>query len=298
MDYKNAIRIIGITALAVFQSACSTRYLVKTYPAGAQVYTRDLTSNEKKLVGVSPVDIEGEAKLGDVFFVVVEKQNYKPKEILIRATDGETLAISAKLDPMSADEIEAQKVAEKKKDDDQKQPPQDPKKKEDDLKALIDEMKLRIALLENTTSFYKDAMFSARYVGNGQAKFDRDRNDKIVDNMFEAQQAITSKDYAKANKLIDEAIEKDEYLSQAWLLKGSLRYLQNDFQGAKQAWERCLKIDPYDKIAYTYLGKVYEKLGMPKLDRPAAALRYPASVVEIEKKKDAAAAVKGGKATP
>ena len=282
--------MIGIIALAMIQSACSTRYLVKTYPAGAQVYTRDLTSNEKKLVGVSPIDIEGEAKLGDVFFVVVEKQNYKPKEILVRASDGETLAINAKLDPMTPEEIDSQKLAEKKKDDDQKQPPQDPKKKEDDLKKLIEEMKLRIALLENTTSFYKDAMFSSRFMGNGQAKFDRDQNDKIVDNMFEAQQAIASKDYAKANKLIDDSLEKDEYLSQAWLLKGSLRYLQNDFQGAKQAWERCLKIDPYDKIAYTYLGKVYDKLNLPKLDRPAAALRYPASIVDIEKKNDAAAA--------
>ena len=280
-------------ALLATQFACSTRYLVKTYPAGAQVYTRDLTSNEKKLVGTTPVEIEGDAKLGDVFFVVVEKQNYKPKEILVRASEGETLAINAKLDPMTADEINAANtLAEKKKDDDKKpeqQPPQDPKKKQDDL---IEELKMRVALLENTTSFYKDAMFSARFMGNGQAKFDRDRNDKVVDNMFQAQQAIAAKDYARANKLIDDTLEQDEYLSQAWLLKGSLRYLQNDFAGAKQAWERTLKIDPYDKIAYTYLGKVYEKMGMPRLDRPAAAMRYPASLVDIEKKKAEADAKK------
>ena len=161
-----------------------------------------------------------------------------------------------------------------------------PKKKKDkDLEDLIEELKLRVALLENTTSFYKDAMFSSRFMGNGQAKFDRDKNDKVIDNMFQAQQAITAKDYPRANQLIDDALEKDEYLAQAWLLKGSLRYLQNDFQGAKNAWERCLKIDPYDKIAYNYLGRVYEKLGLPKLDKPAAALRYPASTVDIEKKK-------------
>jgi tetratricopeptide (TPR) repeat protein len=83
-----------------------------------------------------------------------------------------------------------------------------------------------------------------------------------------------------------DAIEKDEYLSQAWLLKGSLRYLQNDMKGAKLAWERCLKIDPYDKVAYSYLAKVYEKLGIARLDKPAAAFRYPASTLEIESKKD------------
>ena len=186
---------------------------------------------------------------------------------------------------MTPDEIEAGKLAKKEDDKKDQQPPQDPKKKEDDLKKLIEEMKLRIALLENTTSFYKDAMFSSRFTGNGQAKFDRDKNDKVIENMFFAQQAITSHDYTKANQLIDDALEKDEYLAQAWLLKGSLRYLQNDFQGAKQAWERCLKIDPYDKIAYNYLGRVYEKLGLPKLDKPAAALRYPASQVDIERKK-------------
>lgn len=284
MRASQMISALSLFCLVALGWGCSTRYLVKTYPAGAQIYTRDLTTNEKKLIGVSPVEIEGEAKLGDVFFVVVEKQNYKPKEILVRATEGETLAINAKLDPMTAEEISAANaLADKKKEDEKppQQPPQDPKKK---LDELIEELKLRVALLENTTSFYKDAMFSARFAGNGQAKFDRDRNDKIVDNMFQAQQAITSKDYAKATKLIDDAIEQDEYLAQAWLLKGSLKYLQNDFTGAKQAWERCLKIDPYDKVAYNYLGKVYEKLGLPRLDRPAAALRYPAATVEIEKK--------------
>jgi tetratricopeptide (TPR) repeat protein len=286
---RTITRISGLTfAVALLISGCATHYTVKTYPAGAQVYTRDLTSNEKKLVGVSPVEIEGEAKLGDVFFLVVEKQNYRPKEILVRASEGETLAISAKLDPMTQEEMDnANKLA--KKEDDKKepqQPPQDPKKKKDkDLEELIEELKLRVALLENTTSFYKDAMFSSRFAGNGQAKFDRDRNDKVIDNMFQAQQAIAGKDFVRANKLIDDSIEQDEYLAQAWLLKGSLRYLQNDFQGAKAAWERCLKIDPYDKIAYNYLGRVYEKLGLPRLDRPAAALRYPASTVEIEKKK-------------
>jgi tetratricopeptide (TPR) repeat protein len=269
----------------VTMSGCASHYTVKTYPSGAQVYTRDLSTNEKKLIGVSPADISGEAKLGDVFFVVVEKQNYKSKEILVHASEGETLTINAKLDPMTSEELAA---SDKKKEDEKKpeqQPPQDPKKKDKDLEALIEELKLRVALLENTTTFYKDAMFSSRFSGNGQAKFDRDRNDQIIQTMFEAQQAITSRDYTRANTLIDNAIQKDEYLAQAWQLKGSLRYLQGDFGGAKQAWERCLKIDPYDKIAYSYLGRVHEKLGLPKLDKPAAGYRYPASLIEIEKKK-------------
>ena len=283
---KIITKSLGLIAVTALNFACSTHYSIKTYPAGAQVYTRDLNNNEKKLIGVSPTDISGDAKLGDVFFLVVEKQNYKTKEILIHASEGETLAINARLDPMSAEELDAaNKIAKKEDDKKPEQPPQDPKKKKDkDLEALIEELKLRVALLENTTTFYKDAMFSSRYMGNGQAKFDRDRNDKVVQNMFDAQQAITAKDYTRANKIIDEAIESDEYLSQAWLLKGSLRYLQNDLPGAKLAWERCLKIDPYDKIAYAYLGKVYEKMGIARLDKPAAGFRYPASLIDIDSK--------------
>ena len=69
--------------------------------------------------------------MGDVFFVVVEKQNYKTKEILVHASEGETLSINAKLDPMNAEELAANDI--KKKEDDKKpeQPPQDPKKKKD-----------------------------------------------------------------------------------------------------------------------------------------------------------------------
>ena len=52
----------------------------------------------------------------------------------------------------------------------------------------------------------------------------------------------------------------------------------NQFEAPKLA----LKIDRYDKIAYNYLGRVYEKLNLPRLDKPAAALRYPASLVDIE----------------
>lgn len=288
MNHQKLLKWAGFSGVAtsvLIFSGCASHYTVKTYPSGAQVYTRDLATNEKKLIGVSPADISGEAKLGDVFFVVVEKQNYKTKEILVHASEGETLTINAKLDPLNTEELAA---LDKKKEEEKKpeQPPQDPQKKKDkDLEALVEELKLRVALLENTTTFYKDAMFSSRFMGNGQAKFDRDRNDEVIQTMFEAQQAITSRDYVRANSLIDQAIQKDEYLAQGWQLKGSLRYLQGDLQGAKQAWERCLKIDPYDKIAYAYLGRVYEKLGIPRLDKPASGFRYPASLIDIEKKK-------------
>jgi len=75
--YKIFIFLILIFTLA----SCSGKYTVKTYPPKAKVYIRDLESKDKKLVGVSPVKIDEESELGDVFFLVFEKENYKEKEV-------------------------------------------------------------------------------------------------------------------------------------------------------------------------------------------------------------------------
>lgn len=270
--YKAAF--LSISCLLLL-SACGGKYMVRTYPTGAKVQVRDIQTKETKLVGLSPAEIPEENSFGDVFFVVLEKENFKKKEILVRAESGESLTISAQLDPLSPDEQGAGDG--QKKDQGQ---PQKKKPKKDEL----EELKLRVALLENTVSFYKDAMFSARYKGNGQAKFDRDQSDEIVEKLFQAQQAILGRNYDTANELIDEAIKKDEYLSKAWLLKGSLKFLQRDYEGARLAWERTLKMDPYNTEAYQYLSKVYKILGVNELPKKPAALRYPASQVEIDKR--------------
>lgn len=273
--------IATICATICGLTACSGKYLVRTYPSGAKVYTRDLASNEKKLIGISPVQLPEDSKLGDVFFLVFEKQSYKPKEVLVRVNEGESLTVSSRLDPASPGDS-ATDGGDKKDDKPPGGKPEE-KPKKDELQAIVEDLKLRVALLENTVSFYKDAMFSERYKGNGQAKFDRDRGDKVVENLFKAQQLIVNGKYDDALKLIDGALEQDEYLSNAWLLKGSLKFLQKDYKGARLAWERCLKMDPYNKVAYTYLNKVYEKLGLGSLPPTPAAMRYPAAQIEIEK---------------
>jgi tetratricopeptide (TPR) repeat protein len=268
----NTALVTGMLAAA----GCSGKYLVKTYPAGAKVYVRDIQTKENKLVGLSPVTVPEESTLGDVFFVTLEKENFKKKDVLVRVDSGESLTITARLDPLSPEELAEQNNGEGQG---QQQQPQD--KKKDDKKELED-LKLRVALLENTVGFYKDAMFSARFNGNGQAKFDRDRNDQVVEKLFQAQQATLRKNYDVALKMIDEALQQDEYMSKGWLLKGSIKYLQGDMQGARVAWERTLKIDPYNREAYQFLSKVYNRLGLGELPNKPAAMRYPAAEKEIE----------------
>ncbi len=277
--------------LSIF--GCSGKYLIKTYPAGAKVYLRDIKSNEKKLVGLSPAQIKEESGLGDVFFLVFEKQNYKEKEVMIRVNPGESLTVAAQLDPMINDgtTTDGKNGADSgKKDNEDKPPPGQPKSDEkkaemEKLKEEIADLNLRVALLENTTVLYKDAIFSARFQG-GPAKFDRDRNDNVIGYMFQAQQAIAGNQLGKAIALIDKAIELDEYVSQAWLLKGSVKYLQKDYSSARSAWERSLKLDPYNKIAFKYLNEVYKRMGDSPLVAPPADLRTPSSVLDINKRKN------------
>jgi tetratricopeptide (TPR) repeat protein len=282
-------QLLVLAVISIFNFGCSGKYLVKSYPAGAKVYLRDINSNEKRLVGLSPVQIKEESRLGDVFFLVFEKNNYKPKEVMIRVNEGESLSVAAQLDPLTADAAKEQAAAggdQGKGEPPPGQPPQGDKKEPKKIEELVEqvnELNLRVALLENTTSFYKDAMFSSRFQG-GPANFDRDRNDKVIGYMFQAQQAIVNAKYDEALGLVDKAINIDEYVSNAWLLKGSIKYLQNDYTGAKDAWERCLKIDPHNKIAYRYLSATYKRLGYAELPNKPEELRYPASNVEIDKR--------------
>ena len=149
-------------------------------------------------------------------------------------------------------------------------------------KKQLEEVKLRVALLENTISFYKDAMFSSRFKG-GMASYDRDKTDTTIQGLFNAQKLISLKKYREAIRSINKVLKDDEYNSNAWLLKGSTYYLMGSFSLAKKSWERCLQINPHDKVAYRYLNKVYGKMGIKSLPGKPAVLRYPASQVELEK---------------
>lgn len=267
---------------------CAGKYAIRSYPVGAKIYARDIQTQEKKLLGLSPLDITEENKLGDVFFLIFEKQNYREKEIMLKVNPGESLLISARLDPLTEAELAANSP-ENKNDENKPQPPK-PEEKEQELDkklkemlADINELKLRVALLENTASFTKDALFSPRLAGGSPAS-DRDRSDRVVGFVFEAQQSIMKNSYQEALKKLDEALKLDEYSNQAWLLKGSAHYLLKDYLNAKLSWERTLKLDPHNRVAYQYLSEVYKRLGIQDLPKSSADLRYPASQIEIERR--------------
>jgi tetratricopeptide (TPR) repeat protein len=263
-------------------SGCAGKYVVKSYPADAKLYMKDLRTSEKRLIGNTPTQIDEDPKLGEVFFLVLEKENYKTKEIMIKINEGESLSVAARLDPIIATD-QSDGNANKKKEDDKPQgsPKQDQAPK--DWQQEIADLKLRVALLENTASFTKDALFSSRLAGGLPAN-DRDRKENVVNYVFQAQKSIMKGSYEEALNQIDKALQLDDYSIHAWLLKGSAKYLKKDYPGAKVAWERTLKLDPYNKTAYSYLNNVYKLLKIePMVDSPDQ-LRYPAAANEIDRR--------------
>jgi tetratricopeptide (TPR) repeat protein len=280
----NNLYLTIFVSLSIFITGCGGKYFVKTFPAGAKVYLKDIQTQERKLIGTSPVEIQEESRLGSVFFLEFEKPNYATKEVMVKVNDGESLTVSARMDPLTGAEQAAELAKNTPKPEDDKkpqgQPPQDDKKKKLDE---MEDLKLRVALLENTVSFYKDAMFSARFKG-GPEKFDRDSSETVIGLLFQSQQAVAKRNFKQAGELIDKAIRMDEYSSNAWMLKGSVAYLQNDMDAAKVAWEKTLKIDPFNKIAYRYLNEVYKKVGIQELPARGPDVRAPTSVKEIDKR--------------
>lgn len=274
---------ILLFAMGLF--SCSGKYLVKSYPNDAKVYLRDVKTNEKKLLGNTPTQIKEDSRLGDVFFLVFEKDNYKTKEIMVKVNEGESIAVAATLDPMVTAESDNKGLAAKAEDKDKPQPGS-PKKDDPpkDWQQEIADMKLRIALLENTASFYKDALFSPRLAG-GLPPHERDRRETVTGLVFQAQQNIMRGKSDEAMAKIDKAIEMDEFSPNSWMIKGSIQYLKKDYQGAKLAWEQTLKLDPYNQTVLKYLNNVYKLLNVEPIPENPAALRYPASTIEINKRK-------------
>lgn len=258
------------TLLLALATGCASTMMVKSYPEGANVYSRDVVSQEKKLLGKTPLNLKKEKDSSEVFFLILEKENFYPKQVLMTPRDGESISVAVTLDPLQ----DASKVAKNEGEDgkEQGQGNGDGKKKEDEMKDL----NLRIALLENTISMYKDALFSNRFSA-GMAPFDRDRTDNVVDHLFKAQQLVMSKKFTDAQEELDKALLINEYLPQAYLLRGTIFYVNKDYEQAKIAWERSIKIDPHNPQAYEYLRLVSKKLGQtPPPERPSQ-LRAPAS---------------------
>lgn len=257
--------------------------MIKSFPSDARLYIKDIRTNEKKLIGNTPTQITEDPKLGEVFFLVMEKENYKPKEIMVKINQGESLAVSARLDPLLPGDGDAQNLAQKK--DPEKPQPGSPKKDDElkDWQKEFEDIKLRVALLENTAVFTKEALFSPRLAG-GMPSSDRDRKESVISLVFEAQRAITGGKYDEALRHIDKSLQIDEYSTNAWLLKGSAKYLKKDYEGARIAWERTLKLDPYNKAAFRYLNSVYKILNVEPMQESPAELRSPATTLEINRR--------------
>jgi tetratricopeptide (TPR) repeat protein len=67
--------------------------------------------------------------------------------------------------------------------------------------------------------------------------------DDVLRLIIQAQQAFYNKDINKAMNLVDQSLDIFE-TAQAFALKGSLCYMKNDKESARNYWERAKKLDP------------------------------------------------------
>jgi tetratricopeptide (TPR) repeat protein len=264
--------IFSISLLLMIISGCATRYEVRSYPEGATVFIRDVITQEKKLVGTTPLTLKKTRELGDVFFITVEKDDFFPKSVLMTPKENRNMMVELSLDPME----ERNRLAQQQKEEEgqQQQQPQDPKKEEEEKE--VDDLKMRLALLENTISMYKDALFSNRFSA-GPASFDRDRTDRVIDHLFKAQQLVMQKELPGALAELDKVLLIDEYVAQAHLMKGTIYYMSENFEMAQSSWQRALKIDPHNAQVYHYLQVVSQKTGGPQPPSRPSMLRAPAT---------------------
>lgn len=230
---------ISLGSALILLGACSSRYSIKSYPEGAKVSVQNVISKELFEIGEAPVDFTHLSKFGEGFVVRVEKEAFEPKEFFVARQPGAKGDYQVNLKPV----------------------PQDDGLTEDEKKKG-DELKERLALLERTFEIYKDALFSQRYASS-PASYDRQKIDLSVGLVSKAQQLVEQRKLDDADLILDKILEKDAYLVQAHVLKGTVAYLRNDFEASIRSWERALEINPYEKLTRQYLVSAYEKAGKP-----------------------------------
>jgi tetratricopeptide (TPR) repeat protein len=288
-NVKNKALLVALIALAA--SACSNSIRVRSYPTEAKVYIKDIITGDKREIGKTPLNITRTEAMGDVFFISLEKEEFLTRDILVKSVQDESLYINAKLEPKEEKTLAEQLGLQKDGGNGQKdKKAEDQKKKLEEQMKMLQEMTAKIGVLDNTIDTYKDALFSQRYIGT--SRFSDRNNDKVIKLLFSAQRNVISKNYKIALKQIDKAIELDEYMAQAHVLKGSIYFINKNFVLARASWERALEIDPYNDEVLKYLQRLYGKIGIsPKTALETAmqlrksgnnsnTLRQPASVLK------------------
>lgn len=235
------VKRLGLMSFALLFAACASKYEIRSFPEGANVTVKNVISEEVFDIGESPVEFDHETKFGEGFLVTVDKEAFSQKEFFVSRKPGSKKSYQVNLKPASGDKDRPEQVDEETGEGD-------------------DELSKRLALLERTFEIYKEALFSQRF-SSAPASFDRRKIDLSVGLVARAQQLIEQRKLDEADDVIDRLLQKDEYLVQAHVLKGSVAFLRQDFNASIRSWERALEINPYDKLTRQYLVTAYNRVG-------------------------------------
>lgn len=71
-----------------------------------------------------------------------------------------------------------------------------------------------------------------------------ERSRKLVSDIFNIQELVFRRKFVDALTEIKELEKKESKLPELYVLKGSVYFLMNDFEQAKESWKQALQLDP------------------------------------------------------
>ncbi len=80
-----------------------------------------------------------------------------------------------------------------------------------------------------------------------------DDTDRMV---LEANRLYNKRKYYEATQVVEEIIRKKPEYVRAWIMKGSLMYVQKQNDLAKRAWQQALALEPNNSQVKTFLDKL------------------------------------------
>jgi tetratricopeptide (TPR) repeat protein len=80
-----------------------------------------------------------------------------------------------------------------------------------------------------------------------------DYSDRLI---LEANRLYNRRKFYEASLTVEELLSKHPDLPRAWVMKGSLMYVQGQRDLAKTAWQKALELDPENREVQNFLGRL------------------------------------------
>lgn len=266
--------IVLITGVAILNGACSSRYIVESYPTNAEVFVKSVANKERRMIGKTPIKLRKDSTTGDVFFIELEKEAYVPKKILIKPSDGSVVNLYIRMEPLEDHKKrlqEAKEVVSNLQKDKNKER-MDMEKRSDDLKKMA----RTVDFTDKQINQHREMLFGARYA-KGLASYDRKKSEVTSAMLAQAEDHIKNKDFISAETLVKESLQFDELNPYPYFMLGKIMFLKGQKTEAEPFFAKSMELDPYN---YEISVNIDNLKNPPKPEQAGTITRLPASLKE------------------